>query len=80
MQSCISSQPVKSILKIVLQELVEFIINENQKNFILKTFFVYGMVQLRCNLTLALEQFTCTRMELLMSCALLPKRNSQDYF
>ena len=41
------------------------------------------MVQLRCNFTLAceqfthtLEQFTHTRIELLMACALLPTRNS----
>ena len=42
------------------------------------------MVQLRCNFSLAhkqfthtFEQFTCTCMELLMACALLPTRNSQ---
>ena len=33
-------------------------------------------VQLRCNFKLAHEQFTCTRMELLVTCDLLPMRNS----
>ena len=33
------------------------------------------VAQLRCSFTLTHEQFTCTRMELLMACALLPTRN-----
>ena len=33
-------------------------------------------VQLRCNIKLARKQFTCTRMELLVACALSSVRNS----
>ena len=40
------------------------------------TFVCVYTVQLRCNFTLACEQFICTCMELLMACALLPLRNS----
>ena len=74
-----STIPVTQIKKDSKQKLTKVLL---YRTFILYSImtitnclFLY-MVQLRCNFTLTREQFTCTHIELLMTCALLPTRNS----